>query len=209
MNALDYYALSDCLKLLAACFYEPDCQYMAKEKLGPKLVSAFEHTTPDLFADAKLMVIALRDMDPEQLKVDYAGLFIGPFELAAPPYGSVYLESTRRIMGDSTMDVLRQYQDAGLTVEIAGPPDHIAIELEFLYFLCFKIADSLQAGNDHESEKLQRKLELFLGQSFLPWIPNLCLSIRQGTENIFYRALANCLEGTGEHLSTVIDCRSS
>jgi TorA maturation chaperone TorD len=39
---------------------------------------------------------------------------VGPFLVPAPPYGSVYLEDNRQLMGDSTIDVRRHYLSLGL-----------------------------------------------------------------------------------------------
>ncbi len=203
MNEIEFEQVSDYLRLLAVCFYEPDYELFLDEQLGPKLVQAVEQINPALGSPAGRMAKALTEIDEKQMTVDYSALFVGPFELLAPPYGSVYMESTRRIMGDSTMDVLRQYHDAGVKVEIEGPPDHIAIELEFLYYLCNQIANSLQVGSIVHSEKMLQSMKLFLKKSFLPWIPDFCKSIREGMQNRFYLALADCLEGTAHHLSNV------
>jgi len=53
----------------------------------------------------------------ETLEVDYARLFVGPFNLMAPPYGSVYLEGGRQVMGASTADVQKRYRAAGLDID--------------------------------------------------------------------------------------------
>ncbi|CAB5095502.1 Respiratory arsenate reductase cytoplasmic chaperone [Olavius algarvensis associated proteobacterium Delta 3] len=65
--------------------------------------------------------------DIDDLCVDFARLFIGPYALLAPPYGSVYLDGERRVMGNSTMHVRSFYSDAGLelSAQFKEPPDHI------------------------------------------------------------------------------------
>ncbi len=50
----------------------------------------------------------------EPLKVEFSKLFVGPYKLFAAPYGSVYLDDERKVMGDSTLDVKNRYREAGL-----------------------------------------------------------------------------------------------
>jgi TorA maturation chaperone TorD len=133
----------DCFKLMAACFYEPDKQLFIEEKLGEKLEQLLDQLAPNCVPAVRQMKNALKQLEQEQLSIDHAALFVGPFELIAAPYGSVYIEKKRTVMGDSTINVAQFYQDAGLSVDIKEPPDHIAIELEFLHYLCSKEAAAL------------------------------------------------------------------
>ncbi len=64
----------------------------------------------------------------EELTIDHARLFVGPFALLAPPYGSVYLEGERRLMGDSTLAAGECYNEVGLELAAAT---RIFIESEF------------------------------------------------------------------------------
>ena len=68
------------------------------------------------------------DRDLEALTIDFARLFVGPYKLLAAPYGSVYLDSGRTTMGDSTLDVKSRYCEAGLNAatNFKEAPDHIA-----------------------------------------------------------------------------------
>ena len=97
-------------------------------------------------------------------------------------------------MGDSTMEVLKHYRKAGLEVDIKEPPDHIAIELEYLSYLCALEAEALQDGDLKKAAELQAEQKLFLGAYVLPWMPDIVKNIRSGTENTFYLCLADCFE---------------
>ena len=68
------------------------------------------------------------DADLEAFKVEFSRLFVGPYEMLAAPYGSVYLEDGRRMMGDSTLDVKNRYREAGLNTAktFKDAPDHIS-----------------------------------------------------------------------------------
>ncbi|MBC2722950.1 molecular chaperone [Desulfosporosinus sp.] len=126
----------------------------------------------------------------EDLTVDYAKLFIGPFDLLAPPYGSVYLEGQRRVMGDSTVKVLQFYRQAGLNLsdEFKEPPDHIVTELEFMYYL---IAKHIETG---DKQWLVMKEEFF--NNFLsPWIKDFSIRILENARTVFYKNLAQLTLG--------------
>ncbi len=158
------------------------------------MAGLLESICPDAAPSAWRMDEALQSCSDEDLQIVHAKLFVGPFEMKAPPYGSIYLESRHLVMGDSTMDVAKIYQDAGLKVELHEPPDHIAIELEFMAFLCTSEVEKIQTGNKVEQQKLRESQKQFLQSFIAPWIPQFCQRIREGTENLFYIELANCLE---------------
>jgi putative dimethyl sulfoxide reductase chaperone len=186
--------LADCFKLLAVFFYEPEMELWKQEDILFRFAEEMNKIVPDAFPAANRMGQALTNIDEEQMQVDYAALFVGPFELLAAPYGSVYLERTKRIMGDSTMAVLDLYRQAGLKVDIKDAPDHIAIELEFLHYL-YSIEGKASQDGDRAKERHTENLRVhFLNTCLGPWVHQFCQSIQSGTENLFYINLAECLE---------------
>ena len=183
----------DCFKLMAACFYEPDRQLFLEEELAEKLEQLLESLSPEGAAAARRMQSCLKELDQEKLSIDHAALFVGPFELLAAPYGSVYIEQKRTVMGNSTIHAARSYQDAGLSVDVKEPPDHIAVELEFMYYLCTKEATA--ASNDRSADacRFRNQQREFYRTALKPWAHKFCEAIRQGTDNKFYLNLADCL----------------
>jgi TorA maturation chaperone TorD len=127
-----------------------------------------------------------------ELCVDYARLFVGPYALLAPPYGSVYLDRERQVMGNSTMDVCTRYEEAGL--ELAGhfkePPDHIAAELEFLYFLIFKALDAAEHADMESFSRYLEKRKHFLSDHLGAWISDFQWNVEEKAETNFYKNLA-------------------
>ena len=181
--------------MLAAAFYEPEKDFFLEEKLCENLTSLLAATgCLDAAAAAEKMTAALTESDQRTLLVEHARLFVGPFELTAPPYGSVYLEKGRRLMGDSTLAVQKMYHDAGLDLEAKDAPDHIAFELEFLHYLCQCELEA--AGRDDHAavQEFRRQQATFYSRYLAPWVPDFCAAIRNGTECGFYSALAECLE---------------
>jgi putative dimethyl sulfoxide reductase chaperone len=201
---------SDCFKLLAACFYEPDKELFLQQRLCENLASvlaACRHE--EAAAKAATMRTELEAKNEEELKVEYARLFIGPFELIAPPYGSIYLEKERRLMGDSTLAVQRIYREAGLELEVMEAPDHIALELEFMHYLALGEAAAETENQSGEAAEFAARQNEFLHRLLRPWVPAFCENIRQGTENGFYRALADCLESFMAEIRVVSETVSS
>lgn len=184
-----------CFKLLAACFYEPDRDLFLQEKLCENLAALLSCCGCDSAAEAaRQMLPALSEQDKDELKVEYSRLFVGPFELLAPPYGSVYLEQKRKLMGDSTMAVKKMYQAAGLSLNEKEAPDHIAFELEFMHYLCHAEIEAKAQGQDNKALDSARMQAEFMEKLLAPWIPPFCEDIRQGSENSFYSSVADCLE---------------
>lgn len=186
---------SNCYKLLAACFYEPDRELFIQEEVCENLATLLADCGFEGAAlAAQNMQKAVEKSNPEEMMVDYAYLFVGPFELAAPPYGSVYLEERRRLMGDSTMAVKKMYSAAGLSLEIKEAPDHIALELEFLHYLSLREVETADEGNDDQAESFALMGSEFMQRYLAPWMPAFCKKIRENTDNDFYVSLADCLE---------------
>lgn len=185
---------ADCFKLLAACFYEPDKQLFIEEELGEKLEQLLDQLAPKCASASRRMKSALYELDQNTLSIDHAALFIGPFELIAAPYGSVYIEKKRTVMGESTINVAQYYQEAGLSVDIKEPPDHIAIELEFMHYLCSKEAAALNDNQTEEVHQFEEQQKIFYFTALKPWVTTFCEAIRVGTDNRFYINLADCLD---------------
>lgn len=121
----------------------------------------------------------------DDLKLEHAKLFVGPFDLLAPPYGSIYLDGQRRLMGDSTIKVLEAYRAAGLgqSDEFKQPPDHITTELEFIYYLIAKYLET------KDNRWLTMK-DSFNNKYLKPWITDFANRIKSNSQSKFYKGLA-------------------
>lgn len=184
----------DCFKLLAACFYEPDRALLLKEKIGENLENLLEEIHADGAGFARAMQNSLTGIEQEKLAVEHAALFVGPFKLIAAPYGSVYIEKSRRVMGDSTVETARYYKEVGLSVDVKEPPDHIVVELEFMYYLCSKEAGAAQNRFYDEAQRYRDMQINFYHCAMKPWVGLFCDAIRKGTDSAFYVNLAECLD---------------
>jgi len=134
----------------------------------------------------------------EELQTAFTDLFINRLGGApAPPYGSVYLEAEERLMGTSTLSVAEAFRGEGLAVEDSvEPPDYLATELEFLYYLVEMEEEALHRGEAEAARKAARKQGDFCRALLHPWVPEFCrrITMDQGAHSL-YRWGAGLLEG--------------
>ncbi|MFZ5997214.1 MAG: TorD/DmsD family molecular chaperone [Nitrospirota bacterium] len=185
----------DCYRLLAACFYPPKKELFLQEHLFKNLAELLRRICPEAAVHAAAMEEAVARYGDEELLVEYARLFVGPYELQAPPYGSVYLDEGRRVMADSTVETVKMYREEGLSMDedFNEMPDHITAELEFMYYLAFKEVNALERDNIEIGRQLADKQLSFLKKFLGVWASRFCESMKEGTGNTFYRSLADCL----------------
>jgi TorA maturation chaperone TorD len=180
----------DAFKLLAVCYHLPGSNLLNNiNDLGHQL----RDLCPQAYACINPMKAALNGTeDLEVIKIDYAKLFVGPYQLLAPPYGSVYLENERKVMGDSTLDARNRYGDAGLEISenFRDVPDHIAVELEFMYFLIFQEIEAATHSKMEDFIEYLKKQESFLEDHLGAWVSDFTKNIIANSESQFFKALA-------------------
>ncbi|SDB53336.1 chaperone TorD involved in molybdoenzyme TorA maturation [Desulfonatronum thiosulfatophilum] len=126
-------------KALASCYFPPD------EHLPHNVDTLAAHApawVPEVHASTQTMLKNLPNDEQgrDALKVEYAKLFLGPFEVLAPPFGSVYFHVNKMLSHESSDDAAARYLAAGVNSAPDGgnPPDHVTAELEFMYYLLFQ-----------------------------------------------------------------------
>ena len=131
--------------------------------------------------------------DPEEMLKVYARLFLGPFSLLAPPYGSVYLDPGRTVMGPSTRAVAALYQQEGLDLApgFNEAPDHITVELEFLHYLLARRAEAQAGGDAGAAQAWAEKASRFLAGHLGRWLGEFCWLMRKEAGGGFYAELAD------------------
>ena len=110
-------------------------------------------------------------LSQEALAEVYTGLFVARMGgVPAPPYGSVYLDSGL-LMGASTNRVAELYREQGLVFEdTTEPPDYLATELEYLYYLVGKEEAGFKQRDLAVAKKATKSQYEFLDQCLLPWL---------------------------------------
>ncbi len=176
----------DAYQLLSTFYYPPDSDTLLK--LPPLQVTLGSLCPPAQPAIANMQ----SEQNLESLQIDFSGLFVGPFKLLAPPYGSIYLEGKREVMGDSTLDTLKRYRAAGLELsgDVKEAPDHIAFELEFVYYLTFKMLQAVDGANTTDAINYLEQMKGFLTKHPGRWVGQFTEVVQQNADTNFYRNLA-------------------
>jgi putative dimethyl sulfoxide reductase chaperone len=173
--------IANCYKFFAECFYYP-------EKNQLEVINNYNKKLPQRLVD---LIDYLGE--EKELQIDFSRLFLGPFKVLAPPYGSVYLEEGRTTQGESTLDAIRLYQEEELKVDLKEPADHIAIELEFMYYLTSKEIEAIE-NNDLEKANLYlNKQHSFIQRHLSKWIPEFTDLVISNAKEEFYIQMAIAL----------------
>lgn len=183
----------DTYRLLAACFYPPSPE-LIEEQCCTTLTDLLAPEIPAAAQYASAAALAFEQSSLDALAVEHARLFIGPFQLVAPPYGSIYLDDAKTVMGDSTAKVAAFYHNCGLQLaeDFHELPDHFAVELEFMSFLAFKQREAEVSGHSNEVVRISSLQQEFLGRFLMPWLEPFTAAIINDAEAPFYQAIARC-----------------
>lgn len=128
-----------------------------------------------------------------RLRPEHTRLFVGPYSLPSPPYESVHREPEPVVMGDSTLDVLKRYEEAGfrLASSFKDLPDHVAVELQFMALLCIEEAQAWEREDPPSALTFLHQEEGFLREHLTRWVPSFCERVLSSTECSFYQAMAS------------------
>ena len=164
-------AVLDGLALLARLYWGPDpelCGDLAGSEAG-ELLSELAGMLPDAAPAARSLAAYARGFaSPEalcaELEPGYVGLFINhPGGAPAPLYHSCYV-GQGRVMGPPAGNMAARLEAEGLALEEkpGEPPDHLAVELEYLIYLL----EETWGGRRPEG---QAEAAEFAGRFMLPW----------------------------------------
>jgi TorA maturation chaperone TorD len=184
-------ARADLCRFLAACYYQPGPEF-AEEKLFDSMLAAASRAHPDFAIPARRLGAAFVAGDPEELLVDYTRLFLGPVDILAKPYGSIWLRGDNALMQESTMAVQQLYAEGGFEIDdgFRELPDHVAAELEFLYLLIFR-ETAAQANGDVVARAATGDLRRrFLDAHLGAWARPFTAAVAASAQTAFYRELA-------------------
>lgn len=185
----------DLCRFLAACYCEPEAAF-AEERLFESMQAAAALLDADLSANAHRLADAFEQEDLLALRVDYTRLFLGPVQPLARPYGSSWLNSAPAAEQDPTHEVVDLYRQCGFDLDesLQDLPDHVAVELEFLYLLIGRQNEARQAGDDDAASVAVLLQRRFLANHLGAWIGPFAAAVRAGAQTAFYRELADLTE---------------
>ena len=172
-------ALLQGVALLSRFYWGPDTEG-SRDLLQGIYLKPFEalkpiagYEPPGILDELKGIGTSFTDKDEifQYLEQAYVRLFINSRDGSiAPLYASCYgpgsaPEKDTPLMGPPAVLMKERFESKGLSLgdHIHEPPDHLSIELEYLYFL-------LERGWSEDDAALQNEAVSFAGGIMLPWV---------------------------------------
>ncbi len=192
-------------QFLTFAFYEPEAGIIADLKKDDNVNMLRDAAELFLGLEDRELITEIMNAAPiidendmsafRDLKAEYTRLFIGPATPACPPYESVF-DKNRPVEWQGTMagptadamaDALAR-EGLNITLEYAELADHIAIELEYMYYL---LAKAYSENPDAESSL--EKANKFLENNLSEWLPSFASLLGKKTDHPFYQKIASLL----------------
>lgn len=143
----------------------------------------------------------LDDQDGEALASENSRLFaVRPL---APPYESLYTAPSTEGRGWVSAQLERLYGRYGLAINSLNElPDHLAVELEFLSYLCEQEATAMQTGDTQGAQAYHQAQADFLDRHLRKWLGAFCSKVQAAAPAGFYADVVEALAAvaiTGIH----------
>ena len=122
---------------------------------------------------------------------DYQRLFVGPNDILAPLWKSVYKTKDKLLFGDTELEVRKFYNSVGLGVKESEPADYLPLQLSFMSRLC-NIAEKDNLEDINENLVKQRD---FLKEHLLSWISSWVEDVNKNAETKFWVGFAQLTKG--------------
>ena len=172
-------ALLEGIAVLSQFYWGPAAEG-GREILRRNYLKSFEalkpivgYEPPGIFDELKAINTSFADEDEffQYLEQSYVRLFINSRDgITAPLYASCYEAGSAPgrdapLMGPPAVLMKERFESKGLSLgdHIHEPPDHLAIELEYLYFL-------LERSWSDDDAALKDEAVSFAGEIMLPWV---------------------------------------
>jgi DMSO reductase family type II enzyme chaperone len=182
---------------LAIGFYPPDAELVSALCSG-RLVDEIEAATAWLGQDQARLMPHLKSLTDSasvaasDLESHYTRLF-GKSVDRVPSRESAYRwrdASDLLSLCDGVAQTLRQEYAQFNAASVNGRDDHVAVELEFLSFLCDREAAAWAMDAPDEARQLRRRQRTFLDDHLGRWLAEFCQRVRDAAPGTFYAALA-------------------
>jgi TorA maturation chaperone TorD len=140
----------------------------------------------------------------DDLCADYTRLLLGPGEVIAPPWESVYYSAERLLFQEKTLQVRTWYQRFGLEAENLHkePDDHIGLELAFVAHLAQRAVTALDQQEQACFEYTLAAQREFLSEHLLKWAPRWCNQVQSQANTDFFRGIALLVRGVLAEIAT-------
>jgi TorA-specific chaperone len=186
--------LLDGLNMMAQTFWGPSvegCTEMVQENYLNRLdslTSVLKTGGGNRLHEIGSIIRSFPDGDSlyQHLEEGYVRLFISAKGgIVAPLYESCYEFEGAPLMGRAATEMKERFEAKGMSVadNVQEPPDHISIELEYLYFL-------LDKGWREKYDALIVEAAEFSSDTLLPWVSELSEKLASEEECQYYPLMA-------------------
>lgn len=133
----------------------------------------------------------------DELRADYARLFMGPGRMLASPWESTYFNDERLVFQQQTLQVRAWYRRYGLEAAHLNqePDDHIGLELLFLAHLAQRGLQALAQQDGIVFDDALEAQRAFLTEHLLRWAPQWCELVLTHTRTDFSKGIALLTRG--------------
>ncbi|MFQ5419595.1 MAG: molecular chaperone [Anaerolineae bacterium] len=135
------------------------------------------------------LLVDFADADQLAIEEEYVRLFtVNP---VAIPQESFYVDVEGLAHGLIMAHLEQEYRESGLETssDIVESPDHVAVELEFMAFLCDKEGQALRITLYEEANQLWGQQRTFLRKHLGRWFPKFAKRAKNAEPNRLYASL--------------------
>lgn len=176
-NRIAMYALTSRLMLI-----EVDDAFLDKIEKDEAILDLLPH-----FKNwEKRKTLDRKQLVNEYYNVDYANLFV----MHLVPYESFYTREDQMIESGGDNPVLELYNALDFRVKLSEArvvsPDHIGVELEFMYMLNVALKKALEAEDQEAVCELLQIQHGFLKDHLLEWAPMFLINVKRESRTPLY-----------------------
>ncbi len=131
----------------------------------------------------------LAEGETTEIEEDYVRLFQA--RSAAPPYESFYMDPNGQNRAWIATQLEQEYAEAGLALSpsLKDMPDHIAVELEFMSFLCASEAQAWETDTQEENAQARERQRTFVDRHLGKWFPKFARRIKEAAPESLYSVM--------------------
>jgi TorA maturation chaperone TorD len=161
---------------------EVDEDFLEKFESDEMILSFF----PNYQGWEKLKTLSKKDLCERFLNVDFTNLFV----LHLIPYESFYFRDDQMLETGGANPVVQIYNEYDFRVQLdkarSVSPDHIGIELEFMYMLASSEYKALENKDDKAACEIAKIQRDFLRDHLLQWAPMFLQNVKAEAGTPFY-----------------------
>ena len=193
------YAVLEGVEIMCRVFWGPDlesCRHMIEGNFFQSFETIFTkpEAKPSVILDNINSIINRFDTHQSlfhHLNECYVRLFVNNKEgITTPLYQSCYEFKNAPMMGESALKMKNRFKSKGLSMEnrVHEPPDHLAIELEYLFYL---LQDSGVGQDENQNKFVSNEAASFAAETMLPWVTVFNQRLKSVTDDCSFYALAS------------------